>query len=118
METEKNYELEIKEEFKPQYFLENFLKKNKNVGIDQSKHIKSVVTVSLPRLKPPYCVLCDKYFCSGNDLQLHNNEKHVKTEIKKEFEENVPSKINSKIATENLVYVLENKNDYEDEGMP
>ena len=36
------------------------------------------VAVSVTRIKPPYCVSCDKYYCSEKELQIHINYKHVK----------------------------------------
>ena len=44
---------------------------------EEMKKIEGV-TVSVTKIKPPYCVSCDKYYCSEKELQNHINYKHVK----------------------------------------
>ena len=53
--------------------------RNKRVSISeaQMKNIKRV-KVSVNRMKPPYCISCDKYYCSENELQNHTIDEHIK----------------------------------------
>ena len=36
------------------------------------------VTVSIPRIIPPYCEFCDKYYWSVDELEYHENIEHDK----------------------------------------
>ena len=60
--------------------LKKYLKKDKNVETQKSRDLIRIknVFVSVAQLKPPYCVSCDKYYCSENELKYHINFEHIK----------------------------------------
>ena len=56
----------------------------KYYSYEKREELKKIegVTVSVTRIKPPYCVSCDKYYCSEKELQNHMADfAHVKGNI-------------------------------------
>ena len=53
--------------------------RNKRVSISvaEMKNIKRA-KVSVDKIKPPYCISCDKYYCSESELQNHTIDEHIK----------------------------------------